>query len=203
MNWLAHIFVSADSIDYQLGNLLADPLKGRPWAGASKATRAGFTMHKLIDRFTDDHALVSTSKSRLGNQGYLRGVVVDLVYDHLLTQSWQDFSTVDYASFINRFSANALAAAASYPAKPREIIEGVVGSEYLSSYADLQGLQQAFNRVDKRLSPSARAKDTTSSYMSVIEIQLPGLKQDFSDFFPQLVDHFKSHVNDQTPHWLR
>ena len=29
MNWLAHIFLSENKIDFQLGNFLADQLKGR------------------------------------------------------------------------------------------------------------------------------------------------------------------------------
>lgn len=68
MNWLAHIFISIDSIDYQLGNLLADPLKGKPWPGASEATRSGFAMHRIIDRYTDTNTDVIKSKSRLGKK---------------------------------------------------------------------------------------------------------------------------------------
>ncbi len=35
MNWLAHIFLSENHIEHQLGNLLTDPLKGKAWEGAS------------------------------------------------------------------------------------------------------------------------------------------------------------------------
>lgn len=29
MNWLAHVLLSENHIEYQLGNLLTDPLKGK------------------------------------------------------------------------------------------------------------------------------------------------------------------------------
>ena len=37
MNWLAHVFLSENNIEHQLGNLLADPLKGRAWEEATPA----------------------------------------------------------------------------------------------------------------------------------------------------------------------
>lgn len=55
MNWLAHTLLSSKSIEYQLGNLLADPMKGRWWPGVSDEMVAGFQMHTAIDSFTDSN----------------------------------------------------------------------------------------------------------------------------------------------------
>ena len=52
MNWLAHVFLSEDHIEHQLGNLLTDPLKAKPWEGASDKVRHGIETHKRIDAFT-------------------------------------------------------------------------------------------------------------------------------------------------------
>jgi len=41
MNWLAHVFLSENHIEHQLGNLLTDPLKGKAWEGASTRIYAG------------------------------------------------------------------------------------------------------------------------------------------------------------------
>ena len=35
MNWLAHLFLSEQNVDFQMGNILADPLKGKLWSDAS------------------------------------------------------------------------------------------------------------------------------------------------------------------------
>ncbi len=203
MNWLAHIFVSGDTVDYQLGNLLADPLKGKPWPGASEATRNGFAMHKVIDRFTDHHPAFINSKSRLGAQGFLRGVVIDMVYDHLLTRSWDQYACMDRAAFIEKFYAEALAAAADYPQQPRQFVQRIIGSDYLTSYADLDGLGRALERLDMRLSRKGRGKRQFVEYMPVIEARLTGLQQDFDDFFPTLLAHFKSISGVNRHPWIK
>ena len=203
MNWLAHIFVSDESVDYQLGNLLADPLKGKPWPGASEATRNGFAMHKVIDRYTDHHPAFINSKARLGEKGFLRGVVIDMVYDHLLTRSWDQYALIDRAAFIETFYARALPAATDYPQQPRQIVQGVIRSGYLTSYADLDGLHRALERIDMRLSRNGRSKKKSVEYMPVIESQLPGLQQDFDDFFPTLLAHFKATSGVNHHRWIK
>ncbi len=203
MNWLAHIFVSGDTVDYQLGNLLADPLKGRPWSGASEATQDGFAMHKVIDRFTDHHPAFINSKSRLGETGFLRGVVIDMVYDHLLIKSWDQYARIDRAAFIESFYAKALPAAADYPQQPREIVRRIIGSNYLVSYADLDGLQLALERIDTRLARTGTGKKQFVEYMPDIEANLAGLQQDFDVFFPTLLDHFKSLSGINHHSWMK
>ena len=192
MNWLAHIFVSGESVDYQLGNLLADPLKGKPWQAASEATRNGFAMLKVIDHFTDHHPAFINSKTRLGEKGFLRGVVIDMVYDHLLIRSWDQYALIDRTAFIETFYTKALPAAANYPEQPRKIVQGIIRSGYLTSYADLGGLHRALERIDIRLSRNRRGKQRAAEYMPAIESQLHGLQQDFYAFFPSLLAHFKT-----------
>ena len=87
MNYLAHTVLSKNSIEYQLGNLLADPLKGKRWEGASDEHYAGMRMHAAIDMFTDANKTISLSKSRLRKKGYLKGVVIDT---HLYSRKERD-----------------------------------------------------------------------------------------------------------------
>ncbi|MGD1906465.1 MAG: ACP phosphodiesterase [Leptolyngbyaceae cyanobacterium] len=204
MNWLAHVFLSENSIDYQLGNLLADPLKGKPWAGASASTQAGFAMHKIIDAYTDSHATVSQSKARLGKKGYLKGVVIDIVYDHLLLKHWQRYSALELDRFISDFHGNASAAIADYPAAPRAFVNGIICSHSLTRYGTFEGLASVFQRFDQRLSPRILAKDTTTRYLPVLHQEMDALGADFNDYFPQLVAHFKGHTAGALGHpWLK
>ena len=57
MNYLAHIFLSENDIYFQLGNYLADRLKGRAWEDAHPNIIKGMQTHKIIDKFTDEHPL--------------------------------------------------------------------------------------------------------------------------------------------------
>jgi len=193
LNWLAHIFLSKDHVEYQLGNLLADPLKGRAWEGASQNIIDGMKMHSAIDSFTDSHPVVSLSKSRLKERGYLKGVVIDVLYDHFLTKHWQTFSAVERTEFLCSFYDNALQAIDFYPDKPKQFISGVINSNRLARYGELSDLENAFERIDWRLSLRIKSKDSAVSYMDVIYDKYSQLERDFLIFFPELLAYFNRH----------
>lgn len=202
MNWLAHIFLSDNSIDYQLGNVLADPFKGRIWEGAPDNYRQGVNMHKRIDVFTDAHAVVSKSKSRLGKKGYLKGVIVDITYDYLLSKHWDTYASVSLACFLDDFYAQAKDAQGLYPDKESEFIRRLVVSDYLKSYGDVDGLSNAFKRIDDRLSDNILKKESASGYLYIVEDQLVNLESDFITFFPDLIAHVQLTSNNASfSHW--
>lgn len=204
MNWLAHIFISEDHIDYQLGNLLADHLKGKSWEGASAQLEEGLKMHGAIDVFTDTHELVQKSKSRLGEKGYLKGIVIDIAYDHLLLKNWDRYSKVSFENFLNTFYENALPAVENYPDDAKTFVERVISSNYLASYQSLDGLSATFQRFDKRLPARISEKDSTASYIPSLKKEIKGIEEDFLQFFPDLVRHYKEKSGaDHEEHWLR
>lgn len=204
MNWLAHIFLSENSIDYQLGNLLADPLKGKSWHGASRELQNGFRMHAKIDTFTDASEYVSTSKSRLGEKGYLKGVIVDIVYDHFLLKNWERFSKISLDLFIHSFYQNAGEAIESYPGRAKNFVNNLVYSGCLTSYDSFSGLELAFRRLDRRLSERILAKEKATDYVPLLEDALENMEQDFLQFFPEMIEYFKASTNSRLEgHWFK
>jgi len=202
MNWLAHVFLSENHIEYQLGNLLADHLKGRAWEEATPMFKKGLSTHLLIDTFTDKHPLVAQSKSRLKERKYLKGVIIDIVYDHLLTLHWEKFSVKDFTQFTSNFRTQATEQIACYPQKPKDLIRRVVDIKLLSSYADIEGLGEGFKRIDKRLSDRLLKKETAFGYLPLVEAEMEGIEKDFLLFFPELMDHVRKSVNhNELYHW--
>ena len=202
MNWLAHVFLSENHIEHQLGNLLADPLKGRAWDEATAMFRKGLETHKRIDSFTDSHPLVRQSKSRLKNRKYLRGVVIDIVYDHLLTKHWHNFSSKNFTLFTSDFRDQAPHQIEQYPPKAKTVIKRVVDIKLLSSYADLKGLGEGFKRIDNRLSQRVLAKETTFGYLPLVAREMEGIEKDFLEFFPELQLHIGSELDSKyLGHW--
>jgi acyl carrier protein phosphodiesterase len=193
MNWLAHTLLSKQHIDYQLGNVLADPLKGKPWPGASGQLKDGMQMHKAIDRFTDGHELLSISKARLGEDGLLKGVVLDLLYDHFLSAAWSDYAVLPLSEYLQQFNQQATAIKDSYPQRPQTIVGRMAATNLLGQYRDMSGFAAALKRIDGRLSDRLRARETASGYLPMVEQQYQPLQADFRAFFPQLVEFFKQH----------
>ena len=150
-------------------------------------------MHKSIDMFTDSHPLVSKSKSRLGEKGYLKGVIIDLLYDHYLALNWETYASVSHSVFLKSFNSSALLASEGYPSEPRSIVAKLVESDRLAKYSEFEGFVEALRRIDARLSPRIKAKDSALNYIAVVEREYSSLKTDFETFFPELMTFFKNH----------
>ena len=203
MNWLAHVFLSENHIEHQLGNLLADPLKGRTFDGATPMFTKGLQTHLHIDTFTDAHPLVRQSKQRLQGRKYLKGVVIDIVYDHLLTKHWEKFSSTEFIKFTAKFREQAPLQIDQYPEKAKTVINRVVEIKLLSSYADLKGLGEGLKRIDRRLSERVLAKETTFGYLPLVAKEMPHIEQDFLKFFPELMEYVRKSLDEEgLGHWV-
>jgi acyl carrier protein phosphodiesterase len=202
MNWLSHVLLSEQKIDFQLGNYLADPLKGKAWEGASEELKQGIEVHKRIDIYTDTHAIFSQSKNRIRDKGLLRGVVMDLTYDYLLTKHWEKFSHIPKEEFLKEFYDNAMQRSPLFPTKPQRLVYTLVTQDRLNKYNSMEELHKAFSRIDLRLSPKLLARESASSYMEDVVRAEKGLEEDFLAFFPQLQKHIKAHMDPhQIEHW--
>ena len=203
VNWLAHLFLSEPTLDVQLGNLIADILNGKTWDGISADTRAGISLHYDIDAFTDRHAVFKRSKKRLGQHGHLRGVVIDLTYDHMLSIHWHRFARIGLRDFLNDFYAKAPLAIGEYPDNVRDFIDAIIAYDPLSTYADMGGLESAMRRIDRRLSETVLRKESTVGYLPNVLEEYPNLEADFLEFFPALQHYVLTKTKKSTPHHWR
>jgi len=203
MNWLAHVFLSPKSIECQLGNLLADSVKGKCWEQAAEPICNGIRLHMQIDTFTDEHSEVRASKALLAQKGALKGVALDILYDHFLSVHWERFSSKKRERFLEQFSLHAIKASGGYPPDAKRVIQRVVENRQLDSYAQMQGVKHAFMRIDNRLSERLRTKDGMMGYLSLIEMHKAELEASFLRFFPELMAHVKAYVPDNAlfDHW--
>ena len=204
MNWLAHIFLSDNHIEYQHGNLLADLLKGRAWEGASDQFNAGLSMHRFIDRFTDQHPRYKESKSKLGESGLLRGVVIDVTYDHLLVRNWQKYSAMSFRDFIDAFHRRSEMRLDVYPDHVNAFLARLIATGHLLDYGSIDGIEKALCRIDARLSVRASKRDSAVRYLPIIRTRVEAIEEDFLCFMPELISPFKSisRVSLDDP-WLR
>lgn len=192
MNYLAHTVLSTTHIDFQLANLAADALKGKSWAGCTPQHLNGLMMHRHIDSFTDSHPLVKQAKSRLGS-GYLKGVITDILFDHFLSQHWAQFVRVDFEAFVSDFYRAADQQRMHLPPAGADFIARVIRYDFLHSYHDFSTIGRVFERIDQRLSPKLRAKESATDYLPALTRHYDELSADFLQFFPILIEHFIAH----------
>lgn len=202
MNWLAHIFLSEQEIDFQIGNYLADPLKGRLWDDASIPMQKGMNVHKIIDSYTDNHAHFIQSKQRLGQKGLLKAIVIDLTYDYLLTKHWNLFSNVPLNVFLETFYHQSNARMAHLPPHASTPLKRMIEFDLLNKYKNTEDLRHAFQRVDKRLSVRLKERDQVVRYHEKVCDEMPNIEKDFLSFFPDLCNKVKENVNtNNLEHW--
>jgi acyl carrier protein phosphodiesterase len=130
--------------------------------------------------------------------------VIDITYDHLLAKTWHHYADEPFDNFIDRFHAHARLVSDHYPEPARTFLTRLIGSRHLMNYHSLLGLEEAFQRLDRRLSYRVRRKENTLAYLPIVKEQIMYIEKDFSLFMPDLIDHFIS-VSGLTfdDHWLK
>lgn len=202
MNWLAHAFLSEDHIDFQIGNILADPLKAKVWDDASIHMKKGMQTHVMIDAFTDSHKIVKLSKKRLREKGLLKPVIIDLTYDYFLTKNWNLYSTITIEEFTKNFYNKANKSLDYLPSHASNIVESLINKDLLNKYHTLEQLNTSFKRMDLRLSEKLLQRESASGYFYDVHINIEDLEKDFLDFFPQLCEYVKKDLNkNKINHW--
>lgn len=190
MNWLAHAFLSGPDIEFRLGNLLADLVKGRDRAAMSVGFLDGVRQHQVIDAFTDTHQAVHRSRARIGgNFRYTTGILVDVFYDHFLALDWERYAGEPLESFTARLYTDIRAHPIDLPAEVAATVERMLQDDWLGSYRRLEGIEAALRRVSLRLQARTGRDFGLERGVAELVAHFDGLRGDFAEFFPQLVAH--------------
>jgi acyl carrier protein phosphodiesterase len=194
MNWLAHLLLSEPEVEFRLGNLLADVVKGKARAALPPGVRRGIACHQAIDAFTDSHPVVHRSKRRIGEEhGRFAGILVDIFYDHFLARDWpryaggalDDFTAEVYASF-HAYAAEAL------PEEARELLTRLSEGDLLGSYRRVAGIEAALDRLSRRLEVRLGRPFALGRAVAELEAQYKEFGRDFAEFFPELRAHVEA-----------
>ena len=202
INWLAHIFLSENIIEFQIGNYICDPLKGKAWENASAEIRNGIKTHKIIDGFCDSNIHFINSKDKLKTKGLLRGVAVDIIYDYLLTKNWNRFCNIEFEDFTHNFYISSRKLLKNYPLNVQHELRKITDYELLHAYSNLDDVVFAFRRIDRRLSARLLQRDTLNSYIPPTFENIDDIEKDFLEFFPIICQEIKKHTNTKRlSHW--
>ena len=190
MNWLAHVFLSEPTLDFRLGNLLADLVRGEDRTRMSAEFLRGATCHKAIDAFTDAHPIVLRSRQRIDAR-YRRfsGVLLDVFYDYLLARRWSDYADEPLDEFTANFYAAARHHQLDLPPDARATLDRIVTHDLLGQYQRMAGVENSLRRVSTYI--QKRWKRDYALHESVAELQRheSELADDFAAFFPLLRAH--------------
>ncbi|UYW01624.1 ACP phosphodiesterase [Flavobacterium agricola] len=197
MNFLAHIYLSHNNTDLEIGNFIADHVKGKKFESFPNAIANGIIMHRKIDTFTDAHPVFRNSKRYFQPEfGLYSGVIVDVVYDHFLAKNWEQFHDLDLYRFTQQFYKTLQKNEALLPDKTKHILPIMVNENWLYSYKTIKGITNILTQMDARTqfkSKMSTASNTLTQYYAPLEY-------DFFDFIVQLDSYSRTLINQINNH---
>ncbi len=184
MNYLAHLFLTADNEDLLIGQMLGDFLEPGWRQTIPAPVQAGVRLHQQVDALTDSHELFAVSRRRLPAP-YRRfsGIAVDMFYDHVLAQRWDDFSPGESLDeFSQRCYATLERRRDDLTLRLRRTLPAIVRYDWLTSYREIEGISRSLRGLSRRLSFDNPLGDAAR----FLETDYSGFEADFMELFPDL-----------------
>jgi acyl carrier protein phosphodiesterase len=185
MNFLAHLHLAAHTRSSLTGNLLGDFVKGPLPTGLAAHFDEGIWLHRKIDGFTDSHpehkAAVACFEAPWRRFG---GIAVDMIYDHWLSQHWEQFSAKPLPHFLQHSYDQLLA---DHPHLPDGLplpLKRMADQNWIASYRHREGLGQALNGIGHRL---RRPVPLGEALLTLDESQWQKCEAGFLRFYPALM----------------
>ncbi len=183
LNYLAHLYLSADRPLLTIGNFIADHVKGSMVDKYQGAVRDGIRLHRMIDEFTDTHPVVEESKARLRPDfRKYAPVIADVYFDHFLARDWAQYHPLTLAQFAGNCYRLLRENESLLPERTLYMLNYMEPQNWLVKYASLEGMQRALTGLSRRTSfPS----NMENAHLFLQE-NYQAFEQDFNDFFPDL-----------------
>jgi len=192
MNYLAHAYLSFYNPEILVGNMIADMIRGKQTECFAEEIRRGIFLHRQIDRFTDEHAVVRKVKKVFNKSaGRYDGIFIDIVYDHFLsidklrepTEGWLDFSEWCYKQ-VDEYRSE-------LPDDFYRMFVRMKDENWLYNYQNNWMIERSFNWITKR---AIFLPDDTDVFTDFIE-NYQVLAESYNQFFPELERFVKNKIH--------
>ena len=189
MNYLAHIFLSCNNEDLLMGNFIADSISNKEVFLLPEKVKEGVLLHRKIDFYTDTHAIVRKGTHRLQPYHHKYSpVVIDVLYDHLLANNWDRYSSSSLSVFAQNIYKIFSRRMDEMPPRLKRKLPRMIEHDWLNNYKSIEGLQFTLEKMDERTR-------FPSNFGGAVEHLLDdyGLFTDeFNAFFPEVIAYVNS-----------
>jgi acyl carrier protein phosphodiesterase len=184
MNFLAHIYLSFGDKEITLGNFIADSIRGNKFQHLPPRVQKGIRLHRLIDTFTDTHAIPKISSKRLhANYSHYSRVIVDIFYDHFLAKNWALYSEVPLNIFVEEFYDLLEESYDILPDGVKRMMPYMIADNWIYNYAKIDGIARVLNGMNRR------TKNKSKMNFAIIDLEehYSAFEKEFTAFFEELV----------------
>lgn len=189
MNFLAHIYLSGADPLVQLGNFMADSIKGKQWQAYEGGVLKGIQMHRFIDSYTDAHSIFRQTTQLFHPQlHHYAGVAVDMVYDHYLARDFHQYHSLPLAEFAENFYRQLEINAALLPENIQRFAPYMIEQNWLVAYAQLDGWANIMRQMARR----GTHTHVLLHARQVLEANYTRIEQQFCEFFTDIQQAIQS-----------
>ncbi|MFD0931026.1 ACP phosphodiesterase [Psychroflexus salinarum] len=194
MNYLAHIYLSGNDDFLKLGNFMADEIKGKSYLKYPEEIQKGILLHRAIDDFTDHHPLVSKGAHRFFDKlRHYNGVVIDMIYDHILAKHWGEYSDVKLPIFAEEFYLLLKTNEHLLPEKISKVVPYMIEHNWLLSYANIEDLTKILKQMNNKTKHETQLHKGVEIYLT----HQDEFETEFKSFFEDIRAFCKSKINEQ------
>lgn len=191
MNYLAHLFLSENTPESLIGNLLGDFVKGdlEKYNNCyNEEIIQVIKQHRKIDEFTDRHHIYIQSKRRISLiNRRLSGIIIDICYDHFLANHWAAFSQESFGDFVKIIYIILQENQQILPTKLQQALPRMIAEDWLGCYQTLTGVGLTFSRIARRL----KRENNLANAVAELHDNYSELESDFLIFFPEIISYVK------------
>lgn len=180
---MAHVYLSGSEEPIQLGNFIADFVKGKAWEFYPAEVRKGISLHRQIDNYTDMHPLVRQGRARLWERHrHYGGVILDIFYDHFLASTWSFYTQEPLRAYTERFYQVVRKHYELIPTPLRDVFPYIEKENWLYHYQYKSGIEKALQGMARR----AKFPSNMGTAIPDLEKDYNIFKMEFHSFFDDL-----------------
>lgn len=192
MNLLAHAYLSFNNKEITAGNMISDFVKGKAQYTYPPNIQSGIKLHRLIDTFTDAHAITAEAKKYFKDvAGLYSGAFVDIVYDHFLANNKIYWQQVSLQNFVQNTYAILTEQENVLPQNFNSMMPYMLRDNWLYNYQFTWGIEKSFNGIVSR---AKFLNDATSIYDAFIK-NYDALENLSAQFLPDIKSYAFKQLN--------
>jgi acyl carrier protein phosphodiesterase len=183
MNYLAHAWLSFRQPEILVGNMISDFVKGKKRYDYPPVIQLGITLHREIDRFTDDHPEVKKAKEvfRPAYRLY-SAALVDVVFDHFLATDKNEFKEGQLDFFAKETYSTLSMYTDFFPEKFERMFPFMKTQNWLYNYQFRWGIEKSLGGVVHR----SKYMEESETAFRVFNEHFSMLESCYRIFFPEV-----------------
>jgi acyl carrier protein phosphodiesterase len=192
MNYLAHAYLSFNQNEILAGNMISDFVKGKKRYDYPAGIQAGITLHREIDRFTDDHPAIKNAKEIFRPSYRLySAAIIDVVLDHFLATDENEFPGNALEIFADETYQNLSYYKDYFPEKFNMMFPYMKTQNWLYNYRLKWGIEKSLGGLVSR----SKYMEESKTAFRLFNENYSELSDCYQSFFPEVKELAKNFLS--------